>query len=65
MTDDLVCCYMNAILDEECSAPAEWVVWDGVEPAYDHEIHACAEHVGDMLSDSDNPHLVYPVEWLT
>ena len=62
--DTLWCCYIDEGLEENCGQPAEWVIWDGVEPAYDHEVHACTEHVGELLTDSKEVHQVYPVAWV-
>ncbi len=66
MSDDtLWCCYIFEEFRpiQNCTQPAEWVIWDGKEPAYDHYTHACTEHVGALLSDSDQSHSVYPVAW--
>ncbi len=69
MSDDaLWCCYIAPVVHgrggDQCGEDAEWVIWDGIEPAYDHETHACTEHVGELLTDSDQPHQVYPVAWV-
>ncbi len=58
------CCYLYYDnIETPCTKKAEWVIWDGVEPAYDHKVQACMTHVGRLLSDSDHPHTVYPVVW--
>ncbi len=63
MSDDLWCCYIDDDSGKECGEDAEWVIWDGIEPFYDHYTHACTKHVGELLSDSEKHHRVYPVEW--
>ena len=55
MSPALVCC------KPDCAAPAEWEVWDRIEPYSEHYLHACSEHLGWMLSDAP-VHEVYPVE---
>ncbi len=70
MSDALWCCYLSPTEKEPegdpekpCGEDAEWVIWDGIEPAYDHHTHACTEHVGELLTDSERAHHVYPVAW--
>ncbi len=63
--DELWCCYLFEEVRpvQSCTKEAEWVIWDGIEPFYDHYTHACTEHVGPLLSDSKENHQVYPVAW--
>lgn len=51
------CCFAG------CGKKAEYVIWDGKEPACDHKTEACVDHVGHLLSDSEVPNQVYPIEW--
>ena len=51
------CCFIG------CEKDAEYVIWDGKEPAYDHETESCIDHIGQLLSDSVVPNRVYPIEW--
>lgn len=46
----------------DCQEDAEWEIWDGLEPAYDHCTQACTAHVGYLLCDSPEMHRVWPVE---
>ncbi len=69
-TDADWCCYLfptekepEGDPEKPCGEDAEWMVWDGQEPAYDHYTHACTKHVGYLLSDSKEAHHVYPVAW--
>ncbi len=71
MSDALWCCYLfptekepEGDPEKPCGEDAEWVIWDGIEPAYDHEVHGCTRHVGELLTDSKEIHQVYPVAWL-
>lgn len=50
----LFCCVIG------CNADAEWEIWDGESPYFDHFTHACTDHVGALLSDTREHH-VYPV----
>ncbi len=63
MGDALWCCYIDDVSGKECGEDAEWMIWDGQEPAYDHYTHGCTKHVGELLSDSDRTHQVYPLAW--
>lgn len=49
------CCFLG------CQEKAEWEIWDGLEPSYDHLTQACTAHVGNLLCDSLEMHRVYPV----
>lgn len=51
------CCFIG------CNQVAEYIIWDGKEPAYDHKTEACIDHVGQLLSDSEKPNQVYPIKW--
>lgn len=67
--DALYCCYLfptekepEGDPEKPCGEDAEWMILDG-QPGYDHDTQACTEHVGKLLTDSDQPHHVYPVAW--
>lgn len=59
------CCLLACpeLGEVNCQKDAEWVIWDGLEPAYDHTTYACTAHVGYLLCDTPEMHRVYPVEW--
>ena len=65
MSDTLWCCYIDEVTARACPDDAEWVIWDGQEPAFDHYTHSCTVHVGLLLTDSKETHQVYPIEWDT
>ena len=45
----------------DCDAIAEWHIWDGKHPEFDHYVLACTEHVGDLLTDAPE-HKIYPLQ---
>jgi hypothetical protein len=58
------CCYIDRDR-AACPVGAEWEIWDGVQPYFDHYLHACTEHVGALLTDLPE-HRVYRIDplWL-
>jgi hypothetical protein len=56
----LHCCWIGRN-GEECEDAASWELWDGIQPYFDHYVHACTEHVGALLTDSPE-HRVYRLD---
>ena len=56
----LHCCWIGRN-GEECEDAASWELWDGIEPYFDHYVHACTEHVGALLTDRPE-HRVYRID---
>ena len=50
------CCFIC------CHKDADYEIWDGQEPCYDHKTQSCVEHVGELLSDTGKPNQVYPIK---
>lgn len=67
------CCYIyedgvdrDFVLCDEggrCALDAEYAVWDGLEPNYDHITEACTMHVGSLFNDTGKANHFYPLEW--
>jgi hypothetical protein len=51
------CCHIDRD-NHGCADAAEWEIWDGIQPYFDHYTHACTDHVGAMLTDRPQ-HRVY------
>lgn len=51
------CCELN------CGKNAEWIIWDGIEPAYDHKTYACSAHIAELYNETGLPNQFYPIEW--